>query len=215
MGLILQLRRYHYAASEESRPGEVLSVLREAFREEDHQRAFGRLRHLFEPEVLRCAVHGERDEEGEGGGIPMPSDCQEIQEGELRTMPRGNGLGGTSQGRGYLQQCSCQFDDIVRELSHEIALGEWENNAEKAEKSLFNLWQESGGARLLHEPLSALHEVWRSITDKEIGAFRRHFNQRDKNRAHRLKALGNAIVPQVAAKIMLAIKESMVQIPRM
>ena len=106
------------------------------------------------------------------------------------------------------EQCSCQFDDIVCELSSEIALAEWKDNSAKAHNLLFNMWQESRGERFLHEPLSALHEIWRSLTDKEIGAFRWHYLQRDKDRVQKLKALGNSIVPQIAEQIFKAIKET-------
>ena len=93
------------------------------------------------------------------------------------------------------------------ELSSEIALGEWKNNAEKAENILFSMWKESRGERFLHEPLQALYEIWRSVINKEIGTFRRHYSERNRNRVQKLKALGNSIVPQVAYQIFKAIVE--------
>jgi hypothetical protein len=82
-------------------------------------------------------------------------------------------------------------------LSSEIALAEWKDNTEKAHHVLYDLWQESRGERFLYEPLSALYEIWRSVTDKEIGSFRRHYNKRNEHRVSKLKALGNAVVPQI------------------
>ena len=130
---------------------------------------------------------------------------EEVSEKELRTMRNGQRIEHPSQGWGLDKQCTCEFDDIVCELSHEITLGEWKGNAQKAENLLFNMWQDSGGERFLYEPLSALHEVWRSIIDKEIGVFRRHIDKRDEHRVQKLKALGNAIVPQIAYELMKSI----------
>ena len=205
IGFILMLRRYHYAASEETRAREVLPILREAFAEESLQRCFGRLSEVFKTEDLRCPVHGKVDGAREGSEEILRDTGKKVKEEELRGVQYDNQSGHTPQERGLGGQCSCEFDDIVRELSHEIALGEWKNNAEKAENILFNLWKESRGERFLHEPLPALYEIWRSVTDKEVGSFRRHLDKRNRNRVQKLKALGNSIVPQVAYQIMKAI----------
>uniref|UniRef100_A0A6M3JMR7 Methyltransferase n=1 Tax=viral metagenome TaxID=1070528 RepID=A0A6M3JMR7_9ZZZZ len=138
----------------------------------------------------------------------MSPDSKEIQETELRTMSNDKESGGASQRYGHNKQCSCEFDDIMFELSSEIALGEWKRNAQKAENILYHLWKESRGERFLHEPLPALYEIWRSVTDYEIGAFRRHYSKRNEHRVQKLKALGNTIVPQIAYIIMKAILES-------
>jgi DNA-cytosine methyltransferase len=197
MGFILMLRRYHYATSKEARAREVLPILQEAFAEEQVQRCFGRLSEIFEAENLWCPLHGKIDSEGKENEIGISERSCEVPGGIVREVRSDNNLVNSPQGRGLDKQCTCQFDDIVFELSSEIALGEWKRNSEKAENILFNLWKESGGERFLHEPLSALYEIWRSVTDQEIGAFRRHYNMRDKDRVNRLKALGNAVVPQI------------------
>jgi DNA (cytosine-5)-methyltransferase 1 len=208
MGFILLLRRYHYAATEETRPGEILRILQEAFGEKSVQRCFGKLSEVFNTEDLWCSVHGKMDgkrEKNEGG---LSESGSQVSEKELRKLRDGQGGEHSSQERGLDRQCSCEFDDIVFELSSEIALGEWKGNAQKAENILFNLWQESGGQRFLHEPLSALYEIWRSVTDKEVGAFRRHHNKRNEHRVQKLKSLGNAVVPQIPYIIMKAILEA-------
>jgi site-specific DNA-cytosine methylase len=207
MGFILMLRRFHYAASEEARPREILSILQEAFREKSVQRCFRRFKSFYNPEVLRCPVHGARYEEGESSQYDVPQESEEVYQEQMRNMSDSQRFTDSPQGRGYNKQCTCEFDDIVFELSSEIALGEWKNNAEKTENILFSMWKESRGERFLHEPLQALYEIWRSVINKEIGTFRRHYLKRDEHRVQKLKALGNSIVPQVAYQIFKAIVE--------
>jgi hypothetical protein len=185
-----------------------LQSLREAFGEESVQRCFGRFESFYEPEDLWCPLHGTNSDKRNSNevGVSLPS--KKVSEGQMREMRLNRHSEHPSHGRGRNEQCTCEFDDTVWELSSEIALGEWKGNTQKAENLLHNLWQESGGERFLHEPLQALYEVWRSITDKEIGAFRRHYSKRDEHRVQKLKSLGNSIVPQVAHQIMMAIKET-------
>ena len=202
---IFLLRRYHYAASEEVRTREVLSLLQEAFDEKSVQRCFGRLSKVFKPQDLWCSVHGKNDDEGAKEQISIPKRCSEISEEELRELRNDQKREYSPYRRGLGKQCSCEFDDIVCELSHEIALGEWKRNAKKAEDTLYNLWQKSRGQGFLYEPLQALYEIWRSVSDKEIGAFRRHLDKRDAHRTQKIKSLGNAIVPQIAYEIFKAI----------
>ena len=208
MGFILMLRGFHYATSKEARTRKVLPMLQEAFGEESVQWCFGKLSEIFSEEDLRCPVHGKVDGERKENQGGIPKSGIEVSGEELRTMRNGQSGEHPSQGRGLDKQCSCKFDDIVFELSSEIALGEWKRNAQKAEVVLHHLWKESRGERFLHEPLSALYEIWRSVTDYEIGAFKWHYSKRNEHRVQKLKALGNTIVPQIAYIIMKAILES-------
>jgi len=207
IGFILMLRRYHYATSKEKRTGEILPLLQEAFGEKQVQRCFGKLSEVFREEDLRCPVHGKVNDARESSAEVLWDTGKEIQEGQMREMRDDHDTINPSQERGLVGQCSCEFDDIVCELSSEIALGEWKRNAKKAENILFNMWESSTGSWFLHEPLPALYEIWRSVTDYEIGAFRRHYNLRDKDRTNRFKALGNSIVPQIVFELMKAIIE--------
>jgi site-specific DNA-cytosine methylase len=205
IGFILMLRRFHYGAPEETRTRKALPILQGAFGEKSVQRCFGKLSEIFGTEDLWCPVHGKVDGEGKENESGLPKGSNQIQEEELRTMRNGQDCEYPSQRRELVKQCSCEFDDIMCELSSEITLGEWKRNAETSQNILHRLWEESRGERFLHEPLSALYEIWRSVTDKEVGAFRRHYSKRNEHRVAKLKALGNAIVPQVAYEIISAI----------
>jgi len=205
MGFILIIREANYAEKNEDKE-KALSILREAIYEKSVSKFFGRFRSFYKKKVLRCIVHGKSYDEREKNEVGLSDNSEKIKKKLLREMREERQLTYSSQGHGLEKQCSCQFDDIVRELSSEIALAEWEKNSKEAQKVLFGLWKESRGERFLHEPLSALHEIWGSITDKEVGTFRRHYYKRDENRTERLKALGNAIVPAVAIEIMKGIK---------
>jgi DNA-cytosine methyltransferase len=212
MGFILLLRRYYYAENEENRTDKILPVLQKAFAQKTVQKCFGRLRAFYSTKVLRCPVCGTSTDKREGIRIGIAQKGEKIQKELLREVQNKKGFGCSSYRPESQKQCCCEFDDIVWELSSEMALGEWPNNAENAEKNLFDLWEKSRGQRFLYEPLSALYEIWQSVTDKEIGAFKRHYNKRNENRIQRLKALGNAIVPQCAMVIMQAIKD-MAEVP--
>jgi hypothetical protein len=207
MGYILGLRRYHYAEISEIGTEKILSILQEAFAQKTVAECFGRLESLYESEVLRCPMHGTSNDEREGRPLGPSQKSGQVQEEDVRKVRDDAGLGRPSQGRKSSQQCSCEFDDLVWELSSNMALVSWQGSSQKAEETLFRLWQASGGQGFLYEPLPALHEIWRSVTDQKIGTFRRHFDKRNLNRVARLKALGNAIVPQVAYQICKAIAE--------
>lgn len=206
LGFILLIRSYFYGTSEKTRTDKILSILRESFNKKDYKRTFGGFGEFYSPEELQCPLHGEGDGKSFSKEISTTKESGEIK-GEKLSIVRNKGeLTYSPYRQGHSEQCTCEFDDIVRELSSKVALGEWADNTEASENILFDLWQESRGERFLHEPLSALYEIWRSLTDKEIGTFRRHYNFRDKDRVQKLKSLGNAIVPKIAQLIYKAIK---------
>ena len=207
MGIILTLRRYYYAETNEDR-NEALSILRKLDDTKSVSELVGIFRPLYTEEILRCVVHGKSNDEREKDEKWVSKASHQTQREDLQKMRDEIKIEYPPYRPGLEKQCSCQFDDIVRELSSPIALAEWENNAKTGCETLLHLWRKSKGKRFLFEPLQALCEIWGSLTDKEVGSFRQHYYKRDDNRVERLKGLGNAIVPQVAFQIMQAIKET-------
>jgi len=207
MGYILLIRNNFYGTKNSTRTKEKLFALQKATTSQAFSELLRGYGEVQKEEVLRCNVHGESNDERESRPWSLLSKSEKVQRQELRKVWHDTLTQYPPYQRGLDGQCSCQFDDIVRELSSPIALAEWEENAEEVADILFGVWKEGGGIGVLHEPLSALQKVWQSLTDKEIGSFRRHYYKRNDNRNPRLKALGNAIVPAVAAEIMRVIKE--------
>ena len=131
--------------------------------------------------------------------------------------------------RRQAQQHKGQPDDIVCYLSHEMALGEWKNHAEET-VGLQNLWCSCQEIGYVPETLCALQEVWQSLSYQEMvlavvcamgrTPFPAGMNEDQypyepprtcknvPNRGKRLKALGNAVVPQQAAAFFEAIREA-------
>jgi DNA-cytosine methyltransferase len=206
MGYTLLIRDYFYGTEKKNNTEEILSVMQETDVKKRISKLVGRYDSLQEPKILRCEMHGESNDERESNERAVSTKSQRIQRREVREMWHEQATACSSYKRGLERQCSCKFDDVVRELSSPFALADWEENAEETVDFLYRVWQKSGRSGLLHEPLQALQEVWQSVTDKEVGSFRRHYYLRDNNRNAALKGAGNAIVPQVAAQIMRAIK---------
>lgn len=206
MGFILLLRDYFYGTSEKDGTKKILSAMQEVDEATRISELIGRYDSFQDEKILRCLVHGESNDERDGKHGSVSTKSEKIQKAELRKVWHAKLTQCPPYRRGLEQQCSCEFDDAVRELSSEIALADWEKNAKTGTDILRRLWQEGGGAGFLSEPLQALQKVWRSVTDQEIGRWRSRYYQRDNNRNAALKAYGNAIVPQVAIEILKAIK---------
>jgi hypothetical protein len=126
----------------------------------------------------------------------------------------------TSSGRESAQQCDWQLADFVRLLPSSLALAELHGDQLTAQ-TLLAVLEASGTQRLLQYPSYAVEEAWRSLAGVErerlwdaLGAagLRRSFQSplavNYPARVGRLRAYGNAIVPQVAAEFIRAFLET-------
>jgi hypothetical protein len=121
--------------------------------------------------------------------------------------------------QGLEEQRPIEFDDAVQFLSHIIASCSGRNNAEERETALQALRENVLSAGNVQHTPDEVQAVWQSIddtaadwfilatclgrdwTDSPIGRVANGVP----NRVHRLRGLGNAIVPQVAEVIFRAI----------
>jgi DNA (cytosine-5)-methyltransferase 1 len=212
------------ADAEEGRPGEILRGMRGADGAAAFQRHAGEHERLSAPEVLQPGMHGAGDGNADADARRIAEAVGAIAGRPLREMRRDRGTPPAPRRYEPFQQCALQPDDIVRLLSCEMALGAWQDATEAA-IGLHYLRQAC--AEIGHVPasLSAIQEVWRSLSDEEKHWVGLRLSSGDPfvaepawvprvakgvpDRGNRLRALGNAVVPQQVYPILAAIAEVM------
>lgn len=157
---------------------EEMQILFRAIQSQEIRKAIGGLYKVDETEVLLETVCQLQKRIGEQKRIYSQS--KKIQKIKMRVLPQYEWISCSSQRREYYEQLARKLTDIVQELSHEVAL-------EIVETGIV-LW----GA------YSAIYSQ-----EVKLDGFKLSKSQ---HRVSRLKALGNAIVSQVAIEIMKGIK---------
>lgn len=198
----------HHGKTKTARRKEELRLLQETDGAEEVRSAVGGQDCVSSPTILQPSMlgkssHGDKpitantDEEGSSAcGNPVP-----------RLRKHGEPIRSPHEW-GQDKQLSREHQDALFCVSHEMALAEregrtWSSTMQNLRDALSKVWYVS-------EASSAVQEVWRSLADEEkkwvavhIGS--RIFDGLNRNRVAQLKAAGNAIVPEVAASLMLAI----------
>jgi site-specific DNA-cytosine methylase len=211
----------NYAEKNDTRPAPKLRVLRERIEEKNIQWQDGRQNDIFEAEVLREAMfwfsNGERRSEQESTS-PKSQEALKIFLRELRYEKKSS-----CSPRRWKQskQCENEYQDIVFILSLKMALAEWEVHAEKT-VGVQNLWRACEEVGFMPKTLHEVENSWRSMPYEEkrwcvvcAGAGDRFHDwwpgvggvstEKIPSRVARLKALGNAVVPQIPELIGRAI----------
>ncbi len=210
--MVSALRRCIDANAAETGRGQVLRSMREATDQEVLQGNVGIEQCLSSEKVLRPGLHGEipneRDSQLSG---TLETVCQ-IQEVGLREMREQKSVGDSSYQWERGRQFSREFDDFMCDLSHRLALGTREATEQAKDSLLQGVWTAMQEIGYVSEALSTVPQVWQSLTNEEMewvavrigGGSPFHAEwpgvprvaSNIKHRMDRLKALGNAVVPQ-------------------
>ena len=217
-----------YATTIKTVTGEILYVVREENGAEVVRRPLRGYEHFSEEEVLLSSMRWEGEHEEASNQVCNREKANTPQRRKVQRMWQNLRIGNSPHRRRQIQQHLGELNDVVRYLSHEMALGEWQNHAEET-VGLQNLWCSCQEVGYVPETLSALQEVWRSLSHQEKSLvvvcamgrtpFPARMNELQypyefprtttgcKDRAKRLKALGNSVVPAQAYPFFRAIVE--------
>ena len=169
----------------------------------------------IEPDVCGMAdgISGELDGDLNADKRWLSVSCEEAAEQMLRTLWNNGKLERSSSGRGYYEQFTEQYPDLVHALSHGAPLGAGEASVAQAQVCLRRM-REALNSRSVRNASLSLQETWESLLPEEkdwvrMGTCgRTHWDAGEwpgvprvatgvKNRGDRLRALGNAVIPQI------------------
>lgn len=202
------------ATSKNTATRKDLRELREGHGEETVCGPFRGCCGLQAAQVLQPQVYGYGDDQREPAEVFTTQEGAKAQAETVQHLRDGSATSDSSHGREQKEQRPIEPEDIMRVMSYEGTLADWESVVEET-LGLQSVWGACAEIGLLSKALPTLQEVWRSATDEEKHWIAVRISSGStwglewpgvprlatgvKNRVGQLKALGNGQVPMQAA----------------
>lgn len=142
------------ADAKKRNPVEILSILRKEIGEENFRNEIGRLRSIYEKEVLQSTVHGDgvRCKADNNNGkvnmsIPCTEDCPIY---DMRDVWCGKCNGCPPQGQGFYEQCSGELNASMSQMSQSDSC---------KKEDVCNMRNTAKGTWLLRKALGKIQEI--------------------------------------------------------
>ncbi len=207
-----------HGSSDKTRPVETLPGLRQQTVKETIPGNARKHERVLEAEVLRHSVHGQSLYDACTEPFRNPKKTKTISEIILRALQNFRETRHPSQGQELEKQCALEFDDAVFILSHIFASRSGRHREETYQAALFGLRQTIRQTRVVQYSSDTAEATWQSLPEEDkdweiVATCLRSTNWSEwpdtgrvcgniPNRSHRLRGLGNAIVPAVAEVIL-------------
>lgn len=222
------------ASSKRKRTCKILRTLRMPYEKKGIWGQVGRFDQIQRTQILRQEMRFIGTQKRNPHDFSIQKTGKGVKGGYLRNVRGNEQFTSSSHRRESGKQRTIEFNDVVQLLSHEMALEQWEATAQET-CGLQSLRQACKEAGYVSETLATLYEIWRSLSYQEkswVTVRACQGNRLDlypwparpgepqhdyepprvvppgqSNRTARIKALGNAIVPQVVYPQFVTIRE--------
>jgi hypothetical protein len=208
------------ATAYETDTNKTLSLLRDTTGKETIQREIGGLGSIPASSLLQSEMLRSASSSGSTQSSSFTEAGSSLQREDLPDLQYNNGFTNSPSRQQSSQQQPIEPYNLVRILSHEMALGEWEASVETT-VTMQVLRSAISQIRNVPKASSTLQEIWQSLSNQEMhwvamvacgrvpwpagpGQIQHQWEpsrvvtEKVPHRSARLKALGNSVVPQIS-----------------